>query len=278
MSNDFFPWDEIPDSNVFPDMTGRFEYTKLEDGASAAGKRMFKAQFTCVEPAQFAGMSHFENFVTGNEENMGAIVPGSMGTRQLKASLAASQLPKNNNIQQICDLVTASKPQLMISISYYKEAAGEYKGQERNRITAYHKIGERQVEIAPKVGAGVQHAATQAVAPPAAGQQAAAPVAAPVAQPAAAPTAQPVASPAPQPEAPPVQQAPPVQAPPAQAAPAPQAAAAPAQPAAPAAPAAAPPPNSGYSGQMLKCQIAGCGQEVPVEEFSKHVESHQQAG
>lgn len=277
MSNDFFPWDEIPDSNVFPDMTGRFEYTKLEDGASAAGKRMFKAQFTCVEPAQFAGMSHFENFVTGNEENMGAIVPGSMGTRQLKASLAASQLPKNNNIQQICDLVTASKPQLMISISYYKEAAGEYKGQERNRITAYHKIGERQVEIAPKVGAGVQHAATQAVAPPAAGQPAA-PVAAPVAQPAAAPTAQPVAAPAPQPAAPPVQQAPPVQAPPAQAAPAPQAATAPAQPAAPAAPAAAPPPNSGYSGQMLKCQIAGCGQEVPVEEFSKHVESHQQAG
>ena len=150
-----FPWDEIPNSNVFPAGTFQFQYVKLEDGqAQSSGKRMFRAQFTCVAPAQLAGMSHFENFVTGNDENLGEIVPGSMGTRSLKQSLVGAQVPPQNDPGQICQLVNATAPQLMISLSKYTEKGGEYDGQERNRVTGYYKIGEKDVQMAPEMGGG----------------------------------------------------------------------------------------------------------------------------
>ena len=62
-NTDFLPWDQIPEDNVFPD--GFYHVTvALEDGQSSTGKRMLRGQFTCKEPAQFASMSHFENYTT----------------------------------------------------------------------------------------------------------------------------------------------------------------------------------------------------------------------
>jgi hypothetical protein len=262
----FFPWDETPDSNVFPAMTGLFEYSKLEDGKSSTGKRMFRGQFTCLQPAELAGMSHFENFVTGTDENLDGIIPGSMGTRAMKASLKAAQVPPNNDIGAICDLVTATKPQLLLSLSYSKEEKGEYAGREQNRVTAWNKIGEREVQIAPKPGAvPSQRAPMQAPAAPGGQGGQAAPnfpqQTAPQA-PQQAQTAQVGGQPAPpQPQAAP--QAP--QAPTApQQAPAPQT---PAAPAASAAPQGAPVPG-------INCTI--CGENVPADQFSAHVQAHAQ--
>ena len=256
MNNDYFPWEEIPDSNVFPTMTGLFEYTKLEDGKANNGKRMFRAQFTCVQPESFAGMAHFENFVTGTDENPEGILPATMGSRALKSSLNAAQIAPNPKVGEICALVCATKPKLMLSLSHSTEKSGEFAGQERNRVTAYHKVGERQVSIAPGMGQKQQvmqapaapampqpvaPAATQAPAAPAAPvQQAPAAPAAPVAQTPAAPSAPQVAAPSQTPVAP----------------------AAPAEVAAPAAPS-----------QTLPCQL--CGNQVAIENFSAHVQRHQ---
>jgi len=248
MDNNFFPWDEIPDSNVFPTMTGRFQCVKLEDGESQSSrKRMFRAQFNCMEPSQYAGMSHFENFVTGNDENPKGIVPGAMGTRSLKAALNAMQMSKNKNVGELCQIVTASQPQLMLSIAHTIEQKGDYAGQERNKITAYHKVGDRPVQVMTQgTSVGVETSmAPKMVAPPpmvptAAVQQAPAPpqvVQQMMPQP---PTAQ--ASPA--------LVVPPV----VNAAPAPT----------------APPAGQGY---VLDCVI--CGNKVPVAEFSAHVARHQ---
>ena len=77
----FFPWDEISEDNVFPTGIYRFSIDELEDGMSGTGKRMFRARLTCKEPAEQAGMSHFENYVTGTEENPGGINAGTMGSR-----------------------------------------------------------------------------------------------------------------------------------------------------------------------------------------------------
>jgi hypothetical protein len=274
----FFPWDETPDSNVFPAMTGLFEYSKLEDGFSSTGKRMFRGVFTCLQPAELAGMSHFENFVTGSDENLEGIIPGSMGTRALKASLKAAQVPPNNDIGAICDLVTATKPQLLLSLSYSKEEKGEYAGREQNRVTAWNKVGEREVQVAPKPGAvPSQRAPMQAPAAPVGGGQASASQAAPNFPQQAAPQAPQQAQGVPQ--APMQQQAAPAapatpQMPQMPQTPQQQAPLAPQQMQAPVAPQAAPAAPQGAPVPGIICTI--CGQNVPADQFSAHVQAHAQ--
>ena len=200
--SDLFPWDEIPDSNTFPTGTYQMEISDLEDGQSKSGKRMFKGKFSCVAPAEYQGMSHFEYFVTGSEEQPGNIVPGSMGSRALKQALAAAQVPKDANIAVV--LQNAKSKQLLLVLNEYEEEGGDYAGTKRNKIVGYYKIGDREVGVAPPVGGapGRVVASGPSVAPPAA-PAAPAPAAAAPAQPAPAP--QP--TPAPAPEAP--QEAPP---------------------------------------------------------------------
>jgi hypothetical protein len=256
-NNDFFPWDDVPDSNVFPTMTGLFEWTKLEDGESSTGKRMARAVFQCVQPAEYAGMCHFENFVLGNDENMKGIVQGAMGTKALKQAAKAAQL-RIDSMQAACDLVQAQKPQLMLSLAYAKEEKGEYAGREQNRVTAYHKVGERAVQIAPKPGSQVRMNAPKAMpsqapamptqtAPPAAAAAPASPVQAPSA-PAQAP---PTTAPAPPAPAPAQQATVAASAPPEQAAPA-------------------------VNEPTIPCTI--CGQMVPATQYNEHVQAHANEG
>jgi hypothetical protein len=241
-------------------MTGLFEWTKLEDGESSTGKRMARAVFQCIQPAEYAGMCHFENFVLGNDENMKGIVQGAMGTKALKQAAKAAQL-RIDSMQAACDLVQAQKPQLMLSLAYAKEEKGEYAGREQNRVTAYHKVGERAVQIAPKPGSQVRMNAPKAMP----SQAPAMPTQ--TAPPAAAPT-------------------PPAQAPPAPAAPVAPPAPTPAQQAAVAA--SAPPVNAEtnptppeqeappMSEPTIPCTI--CGQMVPATQYNAHVQAHANEG
>jgi hypothetical protein len=248
-NNDFFPWDDVPDSNVFPTLTGLFEWTKLEDGESSSGKRMLRSVFTCIQPTEYAGMCHFENYVLGNDENPKGIVQGAMGTKAVKQAATAAQL-RIDSVANACTLISAQKPQLMLSLSYSRQEGGEYAGREQNRVTAYHKIGERPVQIAPKPGSQVKMQAPQAPLPsaPAPSQG--------VAQ--GPPVQQNVAPPMPQ-----QVQAPQVQAPQMQA-PAPPVQQAPVQPPMQAA------PTPAVLG--IPCNI--CGQVVPAADFANHVQMH----
>lgn len=151
--NDFFPWEEIAEGNVFETGTYLFEITKFEDGHAASGKRMPKAQFKCIEPAQFANMVYFENYVVGTEEDAESVVAGTMGARSMKQVLKAAQVPKGNSVSEI--MANAVGNQLLLQLSKYKEVGGEYDGTPRNRVIGAYKVGERETGLAgDKAGPG----------------------------------------------------------------------------------------------------------------------------
>jgi len=141
--NDFFPWDDIADGNVFESGVYRFEIAAFDDGKANNGKRMPKARFSCIEPPMCKGMAYFEQFVVGTDEEPDEIVPGTMGARSMKAVFKAAQVPKNNNFAEL--LAGCIGNQLLIQLSKYEERDGEYKGMQRNRATGFYKIGERDV-------------------------------------------------------------------------------------------------------------------------------------
>ncbi len=162
--DNYFAWDEIPDMNVLPGGTLHFNVDELTDDESSSGKRMFRARFSVVLPVEFAGMVHFENYVTGSDEAPKALLPGSFGTRNMKAMMKAAQVPPNNDVALLC--AGAANTQFLAKVSQVEEKEGDYKGTLRNRINAYFRIGERQVEIDVVKGTGAAAAAPVAVASP----------------------------------------------------------------------------------------------------------------
>lgn len=203
----FFPWDDINENNVFPTGIYRLKIS-LEDGMSNTGKRMFRAQFSCMEPAEFVGMSHFEYYVVGTDENPNGINAGTMGARGLKALFKAAQIPPSNDPAQL--VLSAKDTECLVALNEYVEKDGAYAGTPRNRIGGYFRLGERQVGVqgsggsnpppmapppSPVVGAGGPAVTTGAPPPPPAPpvaqptQVAKTPPPAPPAPPAAAATA-----------------------------------------------------------------------------------------
>lgn len=253
----YFPWEETPDMNVLPGGTLHFNIDELLDDVSSSGKRMFRARFSVLAPTECAGMTHFENYVTGSDEAPTAILPGSFGTRNFKAMMKAAQIPPNNDVAMLC--ANAANAQFMAKVSQIEEKEGEYKGTLRNRINAYFRIGERQVEVDVVKGAG--GLVGPAVAAPVAAAAALAPAAT-----AAVPTAAlaPVAaSVAPAPVTPAVA--------------ATLAPATPATPAAPVQPAAAPagpaPAPAGPQMECMACKAAGSpGMMIDVADFGNHMQ------
>lgn len=249
-NENYFPWEETKEDNVLPTMIGHFRIKTLEDGQSQnTGKRMPRAIFECVAPLEYAGQAHFENYVVGSDEAPGAFVPGSMGTRNFKKMAKAAQIPPNNDVAVL--MASAEGSELLLSIVEYKETQeGQWKGQPRNRIAGYFKLGEREIGIAPVQGAGKPGV----VAPPAAPVMPPPAVAPPV-----APAIPPPAAVAPVAVAPAVPTAP-------------------ATPATPAAPVMPPPPQApaapAAAGQgTLLCSI--CQTQVLMAEFGAHVQRHQ---
>jgi hypothetical protein len=143
--NDHFPWEEIADGNVFETGMYLFEIIKFEDGNASTGKRMPSVQFKCIEPAQFATMVYFENYVVGTEEDPTNVVAGTMGARSMKQVLTAAQVPKGNSMAEI--MASAVGNQLMLQLSKYKEVGGEYDGTPRNRVIGAFKVGERAAGV-----------------------------------------------------------------------------------------------------------------------------------
>jgi hypothetical protein len=257
--NDFFPYDEVPDTNVFPGGTFEFEWSNLEDGYSqSSNKRMLKAQFTCVQPANLAGLSFWDNFVCGTDQN-------------------PAQVPANNSVAQICNLINQSKPHLMITLSLYTEKDGQFAGEPRNRAVSYDKLGSKMVQVlTPARGSGGSGAPVVSGAPVAQGvapvpqappQQMTTP--APMPQPTTPP---PVQQPQPVAPAPPVQQAQQPQAPQAP----PTTAQAPAPPAPPVNQTPPTPATPGQGAPLIPCNI--CGQNISAAQYEAHIMEHVQKG
>lgn len=268
------PWDDIPDSNVFPTGTYHVQGVKLEETTTKTGKLMYSMEAVIVDhPATkaYTNMHVFENFVIGSDDDPEATVGGtwaqSFGARNMKKMLASAQIAEKADMDKICAGFAGT--QFLVGLMDYKEpatdrdgSANPYAGQERNKTTGYFKIGQKEPEIEPKkpqAGKGAVAAPQAPVAPQAAPQ--------PVQQAAPAQQFQQPAAPAPQAPAAP--------------APAPQAAPAPAAPApgAPAPPANPAPQPAAAGGQTLPCNI--CGAQVPAAEFATHINAclaNQQAG
>ena len=245
------PWDDIPDSNVFP--TGNYHVTgvKLEEVLSSGGKLMYNCDVQIMEhpaTAPFTNMHFFENFVIGSDEDLLAEVAGtwvqSVGARRMKQMLGKAQIAEKADMDKITAGFTGC--QFVIGLQEYKEPAktrdgqdNPYAGQPRNKSTGFYKIGEKEPKLDTKPAAG----------------PAAVPVAAPMAPPTLAQAAavSPIAAVAPVTGAPVST----VTAPPAPAAPIVETI-------------PAPPVTGAPAGQMLLCNR--CNTNVPAEQFAAHMQ------
>jgi len=240
------PWDDIPDSNVFPTGVYHVQGVKMEEKISGNGKLMYAVDVSIMEhpaTALYTNMHFFENIVIGTEDDPLAEVPGTWTKGfgiKYKQLITKSQIAEKHDLDKQC----ASFPgvQFLVAIQEFKEPAktrdgqeNPYAGQPRNKSNRYYKISEKEPSIDKKPGVG--------------------PGAAPAVAPQAPPTlaqAAPVTPPAP------AQVNPALVA--AAAAPAPPVVATPVAPVAPAAP-----------GQMLACTV--CGTQVPAAEFAGHIQA-----
>lgn len=143
----FFPWDEIPDSNVFP--TGMYQVSgeSLTIVESSTGKKMYKAQLRIEKPETFAGGMFFENFVIGSDMDPQAENTDtwkiSFGARRLKSMLKAAQMPQAGSEEEIC--VNFTGTMFLLAATQYTEQEGDYAGSMRNKINDFYKIGDRAV-------------------------------------------------------------------------------------------------------------------------------------
>jgi hypothetical protein len=253
------PYDEIPDSNVFPTGDYHVQGIKLEELFSANGKLMYSMDVQVMDnpaTAAYANMHYFENFVIGSDDDLEANIPGtwvqSVGARFMKNVLKAAQIAEKADMDKIC--ASFAGTQFIVGLKEYKEPDkardgkdNPYAGQPRNKSTGFYKIGAREPKLELKK-------ATPGVVP----MQ---PVGAQPMTPAVA--VQPVpAAPAPAVPAVPVVPAP---AAPATATVAP---AAPAVATPPAPPATVTPAPAGNVAMSL-CTV--CNQQVPSLEFATHI-------
>lgn len=279
------PWDDIPDSNVFPTGTYHVTGVKLEERESSTGKLMYAADVQVMEhpnTAMFTNMHHFENFVIGTDDDPGAEVQGtwtqSFGAKRLKQMLKAAQVAEHADMDKIC--MSFPNTQFLLGLRWFREPPekngqpNQYAGQERNDVTGFDKIGAKEPKIEQQPGKATARPAAQAAAPPAQAPPAVAPqqqAFVPPQQPQVQQFQQPVQQqmvppPGPAVQPPPVQQ------------PLPNTTAAPPQNVAPPTTTASPPPNvapatqsAQPAGQMLPCNI--CGQSVPAGEYAAHMEA-----
>ena len=155
MSNDldFFPWDEIPDSNVFPTGAFLFEIASIEDGVSSTGKRMLKARYDCLEPANMKGQAYFDQYVLGTDEEPNKVVPSSMGSQNFKKVLKGAQVPKDSQISNL--IQNALNSHVILKLLQYKdESPGPYRGTLKNKMQSAHKVGEIEVKVEGTGGGG----------------------------------------------------------------------------------------------------------------------------
>ena len=152
----FFPWDDIPDSGVLLDGMYQMRGESLNIEITSTGKRMITMQAIVEQPENYANMRIFENFVIGTDnDKMGQMKEtwlASIGARRFKGLLKAANVPQSNDLQQIC--ATFPGVMFLAQATQYTEKGGDYAGTTRNRFNFY-RIGEKTVGVTGKSPVGL---------------------------------------------------------------------------------------------------------------------------
>lgn len=248
------PLSVVPDSAIVDDGVYLLEVSDVDDGETRnePKRRMFTAQLEIIEPKEFAGMSLWERFTVGNEEDPNGEDPDqlrrSAGARNLRRFYKTMGLDVDNaDYDQLADGARGQRIVARVEIETDNDPNSAYYNQQQNRIKRWFQPGEKEIALDPA-----------APAAPARGK----PTARPTARPAARVTeAPPPARPAPRPAAP---------------APRPAAPAARTTPAAPK-PAARPAPAT-RSAPTLPCVLCVPPVDVPRAEYPEHMEQFHPEG
>jgi hypothetical protein len=143
MSKRYFPWDDIPEEDVFPDgMNGIFTVESMEESESNAGKLQFITKFRCVEPAKYKGMTHTEWYTVGDNDNPDDIVPSTYGARDLQKLRIACQIGKEiREVSQFVAYMNSTKPPVGLFITQRLDDNDRV----RNSVgyAGYWKVGTR---------------------------------------------------------------------------------------------------------------------------------------
>ena len=172
-----WPADEIPDSSIVP--SGTYTATcSIKESQSNTGKLMYKGTFSITEPDGFSGLSLWENYVIGSDQDPDADDPdtwkASIGAKNLKRCFKAASVPLTEDMDDLLEAVEGQSVVLEVGQEVDEGRKDpKYKGTVRNRIIAYYPLGERSPAVggskpAPKATPPAKPAPQRAPAAPAA--------------------------------------------------------------------------------------------------------------
>lgn len=145
--DDYFPWDETPETDVFPTLDGLFNVSNMEASYSkSSGKRMFKVSFCCVEPKLYKGLYHTEYYVVGTDDEPDKINADTRGMRGIQQLRIACNVGKEvRSVPQFISFMSNTNPPVGLRIIHRIDEEGE----PRNSVAmgGYWKPGTREPMI-----------------------------------------------------------------------------------------------------------------------------------
>jgi len=152
-------WNDIPDTMMLPAGKILLQITEIEEVVSGSGKLMYKHKLTAFEPAEVAGMIHFENFVIGTDDDPLADSPNtwraSIGAKRMKNTYTKARVPFS---ESMFATIAAARGAMFIGKTVVKkdnDPNSRYFGQESTNITTCYAVGEVVPALegnAPSVG------------------------------------------------------------------------------------------------------------------------------
>lgn len=146
-------WDEIPDSNIFPEGIYLAVGDAMEERMTQeAGKLMFVPTFIIEEPKEYAGLKISDYFVIGsNDDPEAELAPtwkSSIGGKNMKRMIKGLQIPLTPDTDEIGANMVGSKVLLRIDQQVDDGKKNpDYKGTIRNRIRGYYEVGSKEIHI-----------------------------------------------------------------------------------------------------------------------------------
>ena len=143
MTTNIIPWEDIDLSDFLPECNALVEWESLEEVESSNGKYMFKAVFEVLEPEEYAGRKHFENYVVGPDFETKEFDLASFGLKNLARARIAANIRAAGDPEEFCSQVEAEKPRLVLHLKPPEKGANF----QNNTITSYHSLNAVKVGV-----------------------------------------------------------------------------------------------------------------------------------
>lgn len=152
------PHNEIPDSTIVPTGTYLVNIDSMESGVTRTPpeRLQYKEQLRVVEPTSHANLVLFDSQTIGTEDDRDAEYietwQQSPGARRLKGLCAAAGVSEEDEDRMI---QAVEGQQVLVYVQEYTDDGSydeKYKGQPRNRISRYYRVGDREPGIEGKGG------------------------------------------------------------------------------------------------------------------------------